>query len=65
MFLPRYLIGVPQGFILDSMVFLIYVNHLCKYSEELNPVMFADDSNLFLSGINADVLFSNAKCESN
>ena len=65
MSLPGYLIGVPQGFILDSLVFLIHVNHLCKYSEELNPVMFADNSNFFLSGINADALFSNAKRESN
>ena len=65
MSLPRYLIGVPQGFILDSLVFLIYVNHLCKYSEELNHVMFVDDFNFFLSRVNADVLFSNSKCESN
>ena len=30
-------------------LFLIYVNDLCKASAVLKPVMFANDTNLFLS----------------
>ena len=40
-----------------SLLFLIYVNDLYKCSEKINPVMFADDTNLFLSGINLDDFF--------
>ena len=40
-----------------SLLFLIYVNDLYKCSEKINPVMFADDTNLFLSGINVDDFF--------
>ena len=57
------LCGVLQGSILDPLLFLIYVNVLYKCSEKLNPVMFAHDTNLFISGINVDDLSSDVNCE--
>ena len=53
------------GIYLGPLLFLIYVNDLYKCSEKLNPVMFADDTNLFISGINVDDLFSDMNCELN
>ena len=53
------------GICLGPLLFLIYVNDLYKCSEKLNPVRFADDTNLFISGINVDDIFSDMNCELN
>ena len=39
------------------LLFLIYVNDLCNASNILDPIMFADDTNLFLSHRNISTLF--------
>ena len=49
--------GVPQGSILGPLLFLTFVNDLHKVTKYLDPIMFADDTNLFCSHKNIKTLF--------
>ena len=47
---------VPQGSVLGSLLFIIYINDIVNTSSVLNYVLFADDNNLFASHKNLDTL---------
>ena len=53
--------GLPQGSILGPLLYLLYVNDICKASEG-NILSFADDTSLYMSDHNMEIIRESKQC---
>ena len=47
---------LPQGSILGPKLFILYINDICNASTSLKFILFADDTNVFYSGVDIQTI---------
>ena len=55
--------SVPQGSVLDPLLFLIYINDLPNVTKKLQFYIFADDTNIYCESNTLESLAKTVNCE--